>query len=145
MSTTDKITYTQLKARQQAEVNAFPMVFAFSTEQFVEAMAKLGLMPEDTDKICTIGHIGGFCLRTDADALIGMLDRHSKELAIAMHDYDFAVSAFNNELADHEYCITYDTNDALGALGLDDNDIEANKVLAKALRTAIKKQRHWGA
>ena len=145
MSITDKITYTQLKARQQAEVNAFPMVFAFSTEQFVEAMATLGLSPEDTDKICTIGSTGGFCLKTDAPAFCAMLERQSKELADAMLDYDFAVDAFNSELANHEYCITYDTNDALGALGLDDNDIEANKVLAKALRTAIKKQRHWGA
>jgi hypothetical protein len=39
--------YKTLKSRHQAEFNAFPMVFAFSNEQFKTAMAKLGLTEND--------------------------------------------------------------------------------------------------
>lgn len=35
--------YQEMRNRQQAEVNAFPMFFAFNKQQFAEGMRKLGL------------------------------------------------------------------------------------------------------
>ena len=52
-----KNSYMELKHRQQREVDAFPIGFAFSKEQFDEQMIKLGLKPTDTDKIYSIGGI----------------------------------------------------------------------------------------
>ena len=42
--------YQEMRNRQQAEVNAFPMFFAFNKQQFAEGMRKLGLSPSDTEK-----------------------------------------------------------------------------------------------
>ena len=50
--------YQEMRNRQQAEVNAFPMFFAFNKQQFAEGMRKLGLSP--------LGHPPGvqhFCRR----------------------------------------------------------------------------------
>lgn len=46
--------YTELKAKHQAEVDAFPFGFAFNNKQFNEMMEKWGLTPDDTDKIYSI-------------------------------------------------------------------------------------------
>ena len=37
--------YQEMRNRQQAEANAFPMFFAFNKQQFAEGMRKLGLSP----------------------------------------------------------------------------------------------------
>ena len=46
--------YEELKNRFQQEINAFPMKWAFSKEQFDRSMQELGLDPADTDKIIGI-------------------------------------------------------------------------------------------
>lgn len=46
--------YQEMRNRQQAEVNAFPMFFAFNKQQFAEGMRKLGLSPSDTRQVCSI-------------------------------------------------------------------------------------------
>ena len=43
--------YQEMRNRQQAEVNAFPMFFAFNKQQFAEGMRKLGLSPSDTRQV----------------------------------------------------------------------------------------------
>lgn len=42
-----KNQYQELRARQQAELNAFPLIFAFNDKQFEEGMHKLGLTIKD--------------------------------------------------------------------------------------------------
>ena len=42
-----KNQYQELRNRQQEEVNAFPMFFAFDKQQFAEGMRRLGLRPSD--------------------------------------------------------------------------------------------------
>ena len=114
--------YTELKDKIQREVNAFPMQFAFSKKQFAEGMEKLGLDPEkDLDKACRIPG-GGFIRKTDNEAFQKMFLRHDCEMAEAMQDDVFLVDAIHYELANHEYCITYDPDDALSALGLSLSD-----------------------
>ena len=134
-------TYAQLRARQQKETDDFPMFFAFSNEQFAEGMRKFGLSPDDTGKIYKLGNTGGFYLRTDAEQLHAMFERHGQELTVAMKDKDFAVGAFRYQLNNHEYCITYDSSDALAALGLTDEDLTNNKTLNAAFNKAEKQ--YW--
>lgn len=131
--------YTELKTKHQAEVNAFPLGFAYNDAQFAEMMAKWGLNPEDTNEICFIGY-GGYVRKSDADAMQEMFVRHRDEMKAAMQDFDFAYEAFNYELANHEYCITYDATEAIAALGLSMKEINASFMLKSALKKAIAAQ-----
>lgn len=56
--------YAELKNRFQQEIDAFPMKWAFSKEQFDKSMRELGLDPADTDKIIGIPG-GGFIRKSD--------------------------------------------------------------------------------
>ena len=71
--------YVELKRRQEKEVNEFPMFFAFSKEQFSEGMKKLGLEPDEKDKIYSIGG-GGYFRKSDSEKFKAMLDKHSEEM-----------------------------------------------------------------
>lgn len=128
--------YTELKAKHQAEVNAFPLGFAFSEKQFNEMMEKWGLTPDDTDKIYSIGG-GGYVRKSDSAAMHEMFARHEAEHKAAMQDDEYLFSMFNYELANHEYCITYDVTDALDALGLTLEEVAADSRMASALKKAI--------
>ena len=46
-----KNQYQELRNRQQEEVNAFPMFFAFDKQQFAEGMRRLGLRPSDMNQV----------------------------------------------------------------------------------------------
>ena len=115
--------YNNLKQRHQKEFNEFPMFYAFSNEQFNEGMKKIGLDPSETNLVYKTS-IGGFYRKTDSHRLKKIIDNHIKEMAEAMEDDDFAYEAINYELGNHEYCITYDTSDALEALGLDPENLD---------------------
>lgn len=135
--------YRAMKDRHQAEVNAFPMFFAFSEKQFEEGMRKFGLEPSETDKIYKFGNTGGFYLKTDAEELRAMLLRHSLEMDEAIADdttgEGFIFDMFYYELANHEYCITYEYEDTFDAVGLTSEEIYGNNALANGLKLATKK------
>ena len=136
-------TYTELKERQEKEFNAFPMVFAFNDKQFREGMEKLGLTVSDTDKVYK-NNYGGIYRRTDSELLKNILDRHTTEFTAAIEeDQDgtgFIFSMFNYELANHEYCYTYDITDTINALGLTVEEINKSEALINGLRLAKKDQ-----
>lgn len=102
------ITYEEYRLNRQAEFNALPIFFAFSKEQFKEAMEERGLTENDTDKIYGLGSgvSGGFYLRSDADKIRAFMDKPD-ELPELMKDYDFAKSAFYYEMRNHEYAINW--------------------------------------
>lgn len=140
-----KETYTEMRDRHQKEWNDFPMFFAFNDSQFTEGMKKLGLKPSETKKIYKLGSTGGFYRKSDATALREMIDRHhaEEETAIAA-DIDgtgFAFEMFYHELANHEYCVTYDVTDALNALGYTMTKINNSEHLLKAFLNAEKQYR----
>ena len=133
--------YRMLKARQQEEFNEFPMFFAFSHEQFSEGMRKLGLDPNDADKISAFGDTGGFFRKTDVPALKAMFERHHSEIKEAIkadkRGDGFIYDMFVYELANHEYCYTEDPSEALQALRLTPEDIENNPKMRRALKRAM--------
>ena len=129
--------YTEFKNKQQAEYEAFPQFFAFNDKQFAEGMAKFGLTPDDKDKIISTGY-GGFILKSDKDKYIAMRNNLSEELQEAMKDEQFVYEMFLYELANHEYCITYELDDTLDACGLTLDEVNNNPMLLRALKKARK-------
>ena len=135
--------YAELSARHQAEVDAFPFMFAFSQKQFDEGMVeRLGLKPTDTHLILSIGG-GGYIRKSDRDALHEMLNRHAAEVQAAV-DADetgegFVLDMFVYELDNHEYSYTRDVTDALDALGLTADEVWEDPKLRHGLRLARQK------
>ena len=128
--------YKTLKDKHGAEVNAFPMGFAFSKQQFAEAMNKLGLEATDTDKVLRIP-CGGFIRKSDSQAFGDMLTRLNNEMAEAMKDDEFMIDAIVYELGNHEFCITFDPSDTVEALKLDMNDERTEKCFGIARKKYI--------
>lgn len=132
-------TYKIMKDRHQKEVNDFPMMFAFSKEQFKEGMKQFGFTENDTDKISSIGG-GGFILKTDSEKLRTMGKNHREEMQKAMTNETFIFDMFYYELGNHEYTYTRDTTDTIYALGLSIEEINNNPKLQKGLQDAKKAQ-----
>lgn len=134
--------YQDMKNRHQERVNALPVKFAFSREQFRKGMAELGLTENDTDKIYKMGNTGGFYLRTDSKLIFDTFEQNEAEMKAAIAaDTDgtgFITDMFGYELANHEYCITYDLEPTLDALGLSADDVNASPALLNGLRLAKK-------
>ncbi len=134
--------YQQLKDRQQKEFNAFPLGAAFSNEQFADMMQKWGLTENDTDKIISIGY-GCFIRKSDREQFNEMNARHKKEkqdaIAADTTGDGFILDMFYYELANHEYCITYDLEETFDALGLTVDQINADERLIHGLEKALTK------
>ena len=130
-------TYTQQKQRHSKELNDFDGIFfAFSNQQFNEGMAKLGLSAEnDKAKVCTLGS-GGIILKERAKAFNDMFKRNDQERTESFKNDAFMLDALSYELSNHEYCITYDTEDTLDALGLKLEDIKPD-ILIQAKQSAL--------
>lgn len=137
--------YVELKSRQQKEINDFPLFFAYSNKQFDEGMRKLGLEPNETDKIYKLGNTGGFYRKSDSQKLKDMFDRHDKEMFEAMKDDEFVLQMFEYELGNHEFYITYNYDDALRACGLkfDELDERMLGLLKTARDNYIKGCDYW--
>ena len=129
-----------MKDRQQKEFDAFPMRAAFSQQQFQQMMEKWGLTLHDTDKICSIGG-GCYIRKADIDAFVALINKTAAELKNAitadLTGDGFIFDMFVYELANHEYCITYDLEDTLDALGLTAEQINADKRFTHSLNKAI--------
>lgn len=134
-------TYQELKDRHQKEMDAFPLGAAFSNSQFEEMMQKWGLTVKDTDKICSIGG-GCFIRKSDKEAFFNMLKRFKNETDAAIAAYEtgdgFIYDMFYYELANHEYCITYEYDETFDALGLTEEQVAADKRLLHGLKKAEK-------
>lgn len=134
-------TYKQLKDKHQKEMNAFPLGAAFSNSQFADMLQKWGLTVDDADKICSIG-AGCFIRKTDKEAFFNMLKRFKDEtnaaIAADTTGDGFIYDMFYYELANHEYCITYEYDETFDALGLTEEQVIADKRLLHGLKKAEK-------
>ena len=132
--------YTELKEKQQKEVNQFPFGFAFDNKQFDEMMVKFNLQKTDLDKIYSLG-AGTFIRKVDALAMEEMFKRHKEELLNEIEKdtsgNNFIYEMFAYELANHEFGLTYDFTDTLDALGLTIEQIDNNKNLKAGFEKAV--------
>ena len=70
-------TYQELKARHEKEVNALPLGFAFSEEQFEEMKLKLGV--KENSELYRLGNTGGFYRKVDSELIHNTFKRHVEE------------------------------------------------------------------
>lgn len=129
--------YSELKKRHQAEINDFPLGFAFSQQQLEESMEKLGAKYKS--ELRSIG-AGGFVHVDIAADFVALMDRQTKEMEEAILSDrtgdGFIYDMFLYELANHEYGYTREIEDTLDALGLDYNELESNPALLYGLKKA---------
>lgn len=133
--------YAELRQRQQEELNALPLGFAFSRKQFDEMMQEWGLDPEkDLDKLLRIPG-GGYVQKKDADLLHQTTERHSAEMAAAIAEDEtgegFIYEMFLYELDNHEYGYTRDTEDTLDALGYTAEEVLNDPRLKRGIEKAV--------
>lgn len=122
------MTYHELMDCQQKELEAFPAFYAFSNEQFEEGKKRLGVV-EDTELYR--GYAGMFYRKKDAETLRAMMRRFDKEKREAFKDDKFFYDAVYSELANHEYCITYEDEETLDARGITMEALEADQRMGK--------------
>ena len=111
--------YAALLALQQKEFESFPRFFAYNDAQLEEGMEKLGV--KSTDELYKSS--GMFYRKSDAGKLHTLMNRLDTQMKEAFKDDTFLYDAFYYELANHEFCITYDETDALDALGLTQEEV----------------------
>ena len=134
------MTYKELKDRQQAEINAFPFIWAFNESQFADGMRRLGLDPAaDRGQIVHYAG-GGYIRKSDKKALEDLFAKHRRELqeAIAADKTgeNFVYDMFYTELANHEYSYTMDLAEGIAACGLTVEQINADPALIRGLKKA---------
>jgi len=127
-------SYIKFKEKKQKEVDNFPIFYAFNNKQLEDNLKKLGVNKKD---IVSIGY-GGFIKKADRHAFYKMFDEHKKEFDEQVKSDEFVYNMFQYELANHEYCITYDINDTLDALDLTLEQINEDKRLFELLTRAKK-------
>lgn len=131
--------YAAFKYEEQKRFDAFPFGFAFSKEQYEKMKEELGV--KDDRELISIG-AGGYIRKSDESALDELVNDRHKRLAEAIAADEtgegFIKDAFLYELANHEYCYTYDLDDTLEALDLTIEQIQSDKRLKHGLRLAIK-------
>lgn len=131
--------YKELRDRQQAEFNKFPIKFAFCNEQFERGMKELGLKPTDVDEVYKTDG-GGFYRRDDAPTLHEMMARFDKEMkdeiAADKDGAGFVYDMFLYELRNHEYGYTWETEETLECLGYTAEQVEADPKLRNGFEKA---------
>ena len=126
-------TYIELKSRHSKELGNFQGIFfAFSNEQFGKGMIKVGLEPDETKKLFSLG-AGGYILKTKSKAFSEMFKRQEKERKERNKEEKFLIQSLVYELSNHEYGYTYDAQDAIEAIGFTMETID-KKVLKKAIK-----------
>lgn len=137
-------SYDILRNNQQKRVDAFLSkycFFAFSKEQFSEGLQKLGIDPEQTEKLVAIGG-GGYMLKDHSSEYHQLAEDLQSEYERAANDPEsgdqFLYDAFYSELNNHEYSYTGDPVDAIEALGYTVEEVRTNSRLLEILRKAEK-------
>jgi len=134
--------YMAMENRQQQEVNAFPLGFAFDNQQFREMMDKWELDADKDGDLAQIASLSGgaYILKKDVPAYQEMCRRHKeeREAAIAADQTGdgYIYQMFLSELNNYEYGYTMDDEDALTALGYTAQDISGDPRLMHGLEKA---------
>lgn len=132
-------TYRQIKDRHQADVNAFPLGFAFSDKQLTEMMQKFGL-PNDKTGYAQIVSLGAGCFlrRSDIPAWKELTERHAREMKEFRKSTGELKKAFIHEFSNHESQFSLDEDTICRCVGLSWNEVKTDPGLLKIFRSAYK-------
>lgn len=109
--------YEELCIRQQKVFNGLPIAYAFTEDQLLDAMKKLGVK---SHRALYSGPGGALYRKADSKLIRDTVNQLAKEkMELLLGSYEFAYDAFRYELANHEFCITHNPFDTLEALGLE--------------------------
>lgn len=141
-----KQEYMDLRKRHQKEFEDFPVVYAFKDQQLEEALKRLGATKDEC--VTVFGH-GDIVKRTDAKALITLLEQHTNELKQKLKDDpDFAYEAFLYEMDNHEYAINMSADeDVLDCFCITFDDIDEwglQQAYTRARNQHMKNAHEWG-
>jgi hypothetical protein len=101
--------YLDLQAKHREELEEFPIAYAFNEKQLEEALTKLGATREEC---VTVFDHGDIVKKENVNALIAMLQRHTRELRDKLReDKEFAEAAFLYEMDNHEYAINWSADE----------------------------------
>ena len=132
--------YSELRNRQEKEMNALPMHFAFNNAQFKEALAEMNLTTDNCKDKLYKGVSGSFYLKTDSKVIHNTFERFDTEKSQAIENdktgKGYMLDMFTYELANHEFCITYDLTDTLESLGISIDEVNKNPLMLSALLEA---------
>ena len=135
--------FTTTRQKEYEKLTENTVFYAFNDKQFNEGLKKLNIEENEIkDKIVSIG-AGGYALKTEAYKIHELFEKHDNKFKELMKDENFAVSAFDYELGNHEFTYTGNTSDAIESLGFTHSEIKKNKHLLKCLNKAIKLQWEW--
>ena len=131
-------TYQEISERHQREVNELPLYWAFGSEQFRELLKKLGLTEEEArEQLCSF--IGGsIVFIKDVPGIIGVLERHKKEMKEFRKKRKNLKAEMMASMADHEYGYTMDPSETLEALGISPEDLRKDRRLRRTWEEAKK-------
>lgn len=137
-------TYKEMRERHQNEVNALPLAFAFSKEQYREKLAEWNITEEEARNGAIVGIGGGGFIRAEHHNLyldtMRRIHRETEEaIAADTTGTGFIYQMFLYELNNHEFSYTGDVDDTLNALGITEEEIAANDALRHGLNKAISK------
>ena len=138
--------YLDLQKKHQKELEEFPIAYAFNDKQLEEALEKLGATKEEC--VTVFGH-GDIVKRTDAKALVAMLERQREDIIEKLRDDpEFAEAAFLYEMDNHEYAINWSADeDVLGCFAITFEDIRKwglQMVYDSARNKHFKHMEDWG-
>lgn len=132
-------SYQSIKARHQAEVNAFPIGAAFSNQQLAEMMQKFGL-PNDKTGYAQIVSLGAGCYikRSDIPAWNEMSERHEREMKDFRKSRKELREGFRHEFANHECQFIRVDEEVCACFGLTYEEVQNDKELKKIYDEAWK-------
>ena len=131
--------YLELKKENQKKFDDFAKdnvywIFAFSESEFKKKLNENGL---SVDEITSIG-AGGFIKTSMLSEYVKLYKSLTNEIEAIKDNDEELKKAFMYELANHEYCITYDLDDTLEALGLERKQLQDDVRLALIMNEACK-------
>jgi len=124
------MNYSEFKQKRDEAVSALPIFYAFNDKQFEEGMKNLGLNADELNLILSLGG-GGYIKKTDRQMIIQSFKDAENDFAELMKDDTFFIDAVSYELGNHEFCITYDPSDALAAVSLSIDAVNADERMKK--------------
>lgn len=124
--------YRALRAKQQKEVNEFPILFAFSKKQLLKELKKRKAAKKDLIGVTR----GGYILKKDRDAYVSMMLRHKDEVLKALDDPDCLYDMFRSEMEDHGFFISYNLDDALQDSPVSIKEMSKNPLMQETLKKA---------
>ena len=133
--------YLEIKEKQKKEIESLPIYFAFGNKQLEEKVKELGFknVDEMLENVTGIG-AGGFVLVKDYDKVMNTFTKQREELKnLIDNDDEFVIDAFEYELGNHEFVITYDITETLNSLNIKYDMYKENERLQDLMEKAKNK------